>query len=304
MKRKIAILLIFILTLINVIPFNSYAKYEKSDYTVISPISAEFLTYSKCDAISFVGTVDHGADQVVCGLAPYNTKVTDMYKYGFLHYVPQKDKFTYLGYSSKTETKISNKTTSLFPGENTFSKTTITSSIDTANVKTGAYRFFVLIIYGNGNAMSYYYQDVEIVNPAYPADATVYIDGKKVAFQAYCVDDNNYFKLRDLAYSLSGTKKQFNVTWDEDKKAIIFTRNSPYTVVGGEMTGNGNKPITPIRNGANIYLDSRNASLFSYVIEDNNYFKLRDIAQIFDFNVTWDGVNNAIKIDTSKGYSD
>jgi len=37
-----------------------------------------------------------------------------------------------------------------------------------------------------------------------------------------------------------------------------------------------------------------------YYIEGNNYFKLRDIGQAFNFDMDWDGAKNAILVDTSK----
>ena len=39
------------------------------------------------------------------------------------------------------------------------------------------------------------------------------------------------------------------------------------------------------------------------MISGNNYFKLRDIGQMFDFGVDWDSARNTIVIDTGKGYT-
>ena len=47
---------------------------------------------------------------------------------------------------------------------------------------------------------------------AKPTASTVLVNGENVAFDAYNINDNNYFKLRDLAYILSGTEKQFEVS--------------------------------------------------------------------------------------------
>ena len=41
----------------------------------------------------------------------------------------------------------------------------------------------------------------------------------------------------------------------------------------------------------------------AYTIRSNNYFKLRDLGQAFDFDVSWDGANNCIVIDTTKPYT-
>ena len=40
---------------------------------------------------------------------------------------------------------------------------------------------------------------------------------------------------------------------------------------------------------ATILVNGSNVSLDAYNINDNNYFKLRDIGEAFDFGVDWDG---------------
>jgi len=138
---------------------------------------------------------------------------------------------------------------------------------------------------------------------ANPTASTVLVDGKNVAFDAFNINDNNYFKLRDLAFTLNGTAKQFEVGWDGAKNAISLTSGQSYTVVSGEMTGKGGgaKEATP--TASKIYLNGREVKLTAYNIDGNNYFKLRDIGEAFDFGVDWDGARNTIVIDTSKGYS-
>jgi len=138
---------------------------------------------------------------------------------------------------------------------------------------------------------------------ASPASATVQVNGKAVAFDAYNINDNNYFKLRDLAYTLSGTEKQFEVGWDGANNAISLISGKPYTVSDGEMTGKntGNKTAAPTTS--KIFLDKKEVYITAYNIDGNNYFKLRDIGAAFDFGVDWDDARNTIIIDTSKGYT-
>jgi hypothetical protein len=138
---------------------------------------------------------------------------------------------------------------------------------------------------------------------AKPTAASVLVNGETVAFDAYSINGNNYFKLRDLAYVLSGSEKQFEVGWDSATNAITLTSGMPYTAVGGEMSGRGSGEKTPIPTDSKIYLDGREVDLTAYNIGGNNYFKLRDIGQKLDFGVTWDGVNSIILIDTAKAYS-
>jgi len=135
---------------------------------------------------------------------------------------------------------------------------------------------------------------------AKPTASTVLVNGKNVAFDAYNINSNNYFKLRDLAFILSGTEKQFEIGWDGANNAIVLTRGKPYTKVGGEMTGKGIGNKTPAPTNSKIYLDGKEVSFTAYSIEGNNYFKLRDIGQSFNFVVDWDDAMNSIIIDTSE----
>ena len=138
---------------------------------------------------------------------------------------------------------------------------------------------------------------------ANPTASTVLVNGQSVDFDAYKINDNNYFKLRDLAYTLIGTEKQFDVGWDGAADAISLTSGQPYTVVGGEMTskGDGTKDAAP--TSSRIVLDGNDVAFTAYHIEGNNYFKLRDIGEAFDFGVDWEGSRNTIAIDTGKGYT-
>ncbi|MDL2288199.1 copper amine oxidase N-terminal domain-containing protein [Oscillospiraceae bacterium OttesenSCG-928-F05] len=138
---------------------------------------------------------------------------------------------------------------------------------------------------------------------AKPIASTVLVNGSNVAFDAYNIGGNNYFKLRDLAYILSGTEKQFDVGWDGVNNAISLTSGVAYTAVGGEMEGKGSGDKTPTATTSKIYLNGKQVTFTAYNIEGNNYFKLRDVGQAFDFNVSWDGANNTIVIATDESYT-
>lgn len=66
-------------------------------------------------------------------------------------------------------------------------------------------------------------------------ELTISVDGVNRRIDAYAIDNYNYFKLRDIAYVLSGTSKQFDVTWDGSKNAINLVKGKAYTVVGNEL---------------------------------------------------------------------
>jgi len=133
---------------------------------------------------------------------------------------------------------------------------------------------------------------------ATPNASPVLVNGEVVAFDAYTINGNNYFKLRDLAYILSGTPCQFEVKWDGTANAIRLLPGLPYTVQGGEMTGKGSGSKKAIYNESTIYVEDWVAPLTAYTIEGNNYFKLRDIGDQFGFTVGWDETLKTIAINT------
>lgn len=131
----------------------------------------------------------------------------------------------------------------------------------------------------------------------------VMVNGNEVSFQAYNINNNNYFKLRDLAMVLNGTEKSFAVGWNGEKNAISLESGKTYKIVGGELVVAEKSASEKARfSSSAIYLDGKKVELTAYLINGNNYFKLRDVAAALDFGVTWDASSNSIVIDTSSGY--
>lgn len=140
---------------------------------------------------------------------------------------------------------------------------------------------------------------------AEPTASKVLVNKKETAFDAYKIDGNNYFKLRDLAMAVNETEKNFQVSWNGTKNAIELTSKTAYTAVGGELKKSASSSTKQAKvTGSSIYLDGKEIKLTAYMIDGNNYFKLRDIAALFDIGVTWDGPTNTVGIDTSISYKD
>ncbi len=137
-----------------------------------------------------------------------------------------------------------------------------------------------------------------------PSESAVFVNGEPKTFEAYNINNNNYFKLRDIAKVISGTEKQFNVSWNGEKSCIELLSGKPYKNVGGEMSKGDGKPKTAISNASTIYKDDTEIDLTAYTIEGNNYFKLRDLGKAFDFNVSWDNESKSIIINTRESYTD
>lgn len=143
----------------------------------------------------------------------------------------------------------------------------------------------------------------EIPAEARPSSSKVVVNGREIAFEAYNIAGNNYFKLRDLAKALDGSGKQFAVGWDDENNAIRLLKHAVYEADGTELAISGKLSVqTAQPSAASIYIDGLEAELVSYNIDGYNYFKLRDLAKWVDFNVTWDDERNTVGIDTESGY--
>lgn len=152
-------------------------------------------------------------------------------------------------------------------------------------------------------------ESVPASGTAYASEQSISIDGKTVCFQTYMLlDENgngtNYVRLRDIACALSGTRAQFDVVYDG---SIGILTGTAYTPVGGEMA----TPFSGDRGyaGGDVSLRINSAAVdmtaISLMDDRGNgytYFKLRDLGQVLDFYVGWNG--SAVVLDTARSYGE
>jgi len=138
-----------------------------------------------------------------------------------------------------------------------------------------------------------------------PTLSTIFVNGVATQFEAYLIDGYNYFKLRDLALSVRGTEKQFEVGWNNTTRAITLTSGEPYTPTGQEMIkGNGIAKTATLNSNIIISKDNAPVKITAYLINGNNFVKLRDVMRLFDIGVTYNTVTRDIGINTAIRYSD
>lgn len=137
---------------------------------------------------------------------------------------------------------------------------------------------------------------------AKPSTHKIYLDGERVSIAAYEINGNNYFKIRDVAAILSGTAAQFDVTWDPTTGNITLTDDKAYTKTGDELYLIPDSVQIAEESTAPLYRDGERVYYTGYNVNDNNYYKLRDIAEDFDFGVTWDGETQSVYIETDEEY--
>lgn len=139
---------------------------------------------------------------------------------------------------------------------------------------------------------------------AYPTNSSVLINGTRVPFEAYTIENRTYFKLRDLAMAFNGGEKQFEVDWDASVKAINLPTGQPYTASGGELTLTVYQGIkNAALSTAKVYINGAEVNLRAYVIDGRTYFRLQDLGSALDFGITWDGAANNININTASDYN-
>ena len=136
----------------------------------------------------------------------------------------------------------------------------------------------------------------------------VKVNGKSVSPQGYYIVNgtqygNNYFKLRDIAYLLSGTKGQFNVRWDKENERILLTSGTAYETVGGELADSSTAVEKIGKSTSTIVLDGEEIALDGYIINGNNYYKLRDIGKAIGFDVDFDNASSTVLVKTTSDYS-
>lgn len=144
--------------------------------------------------------------------------------------------------------------------------------------------------------------DSHMSEMAKPTPHAIYVDGEKANVAAYEISGNNYFKLRDIAAIVNGSEKQFEVSWNEAQQRIDLTSGKAYTTVGGELGAISSANQSANASTAVVYKDGSKADYTGYNINDNNFYKLRDVCQSFDIGVEWDGANQRVDIITTESY--
>lgn len=144
---------------------------------------------------------------------------------------------------------------------------------------------------------------------SYTAIQPITVDGKAVELQAYALKNRqgyltNYVKLRDIATLVNGSSAQFNIDWDGAVNIITGTAYEP----------NGSEMFTPFAGDRNYEVAFAETKIDGIAIKAQaillkndqgggyTYYKLRDIAEALNFDVSW-SADVGITIDTDKPYT-
>ena len=137
-------------------------------------------------------------------------------------------------------------------------------------------------------------------------DVTLTVDGEN----SYIVKGfnasykfNTYVSLRDVAFALNGTEKQFNYIFDEDTGVVNIETGQPYQEVGTENKHGAGTTESASCRANKMKINGNVVKYYTYQISGNNdtYMKLVDISMILNAGIDFVD-ETTIAINTEKGF--
>ena len=124
------------------------------------------------------------------------------------------------------------------------------------------------------------------------------VNGVPIRCEKYNIDGYNYFKLRDLAFLLNGTGSQFSVDYDPVGSRVLVTPGKSYEPDGSELLYNGeDKSASASLSTQSLHVDGREVTDISvYNIGGNNYFQLRDLQELLNFELEYEASSRTILV--------
>lgn len=137
---------------------------------------------------------------------------------------------------------------------------------------------------------------------AIPSKQLFTLNGSQLTINAYNINGNNYARLRDVAMALTETESRFSVIWDSKSKSVNILSGESYTPVGGELEIPAFKKIEKVYPTINNFnINHSPFALKSYLINNQNYIKIRDLSSVLNFVVSFDELSDTVII-SSKDY--
>lgn len=167
--------------------------------------------------------------------------------------------------------------------------------------KTGIYIYIYIV--GENEDIAYTSPTKQI---ALPKMIKVKVNNKIYTAPSYVIGGENYLRLRDIAYMVNSTEKQFNINYNDVLDMFLmdtFRTSALYNPIGGELKGISANKKNAIPSKHNYTLDGSEINPSVYTIDGVDYLRLSDIADINDMGLTWDSKSNMAIINTEVSYN-
>lgn len=148
---------------------------------------------------------------------------------------------------------------------------------------------------GTGAALAV--NKISVTKPVVVASTqSITLNGVALDVEAYNINGNNYFKLRDLAYCLNETSAKFGVVYDEAADSVAIAVGEAYIPDGTELQKGEDKSSTAVKSRQTVYVDGVIADVAGYNIGGNNFYKIADLADLIGFELAYDASANTAQI--------
>lgn len=99
-------------------------------------------------------------------------------------------------------------------------------------------------------------------------------------------NNENYVKLRDFSILLTNIDKDFKLLYNNKNKQISAITAYPYEAIGDELQ-KLDKVKSATISDARFDIDNVNHDLSAILIAGHNYFRLRDLAEVFNIEINY-----------------
>ncbi len=113
------------------------------------------------------------------------------------------------------------------------------------------------------------------------------VNGRNVTCEAFELNERVYYRLRDLAYLLSGSASQFDIGWDAKSATVsILTRCEYTTATGIELSVGPERTVTAQLTQQQIVVNGvLQNGLTVYNVDGTNYIDLVELSEMLRFDI-------------------
>jgi len=134
-----------------------------------------------------------------------------------------------------------------------------------------------------------------------------FIDGTDKAITAYVIGSNfenktAFYTLEDIAIAFNGTKKQFDIIFNDDKESISLIPGKPYKYNENDSIQGMKRSVRGITIEVNIHIRQNTTKVLGCKINERFFFNLVDIIKLLDVQCFYNEKAKAFEIDSSMGF--
>lgn len=112
------------------------------------------------------------------------------------------------------------------------------------------------------------------------------VNGENVSVLSVKIKNEQYLKLRDIAYYANGSDRQFNIIEVKKKAIVNIYSNTPYKSIGNQASLKNNKPQKALLFKGKYFLDEKATKINSYYVGNEMYVKPAELGKLLNFIVT------------------